>query len=86
MRPARREGIRSDVHCCAEAWYQIAGSDHKCRPPAVHKLDPYTAIIDSRLEEFPGLSAKRLCDEVRAARYPGGYTPVRDYVRAVRPR
>ena len=28
----------------------------------------------------------RLCDEVRAAGYPGGYSRVRDYVRAVRPR
>ena len=51
-----------------------------------HKLDPYTGIIDSRLEEFPKLSAKRLFDEVRAAGYPGGYSRVRDYVRAVRPR
>ena len=34
----------------------------------------------------PGLSAKRLFDEVRAAGYPGGYSRVRDYVRAVRPR
>ena len=34
----------------------------------------------------PGLSATRLFDEVRAAGYPGGYSRVRDYVRAVRPR
>ena len=56
--------------------------DHR-RP---HKLDPYTGIIDARLEEYPGLSAQRLFDEVRAAGYPGGYSRVRDYVRAVRPR
>ena len=61
------------------------GSRYSPRPPAPHKLDPYTAIIDSRLEEFPELSAKRLFDEVRTAGYPGGYTRVRDYVRAVRP-
>ena len=47
---------------------------------------PTRGIIDSRLEEFPGLSAQRLFDEVRAAGYPGGYSRVRDYVRAVRPR
>ena len=52
-----------------------------------HKLAPYTRIIEARLEEFPaGLSAKRLFDEGRAAGYPGGYSRVRDYVRAVRPR
>ena len=61
-------------------------SRYSPRPPAPQKLDPYTAIIDSRLEEFPGLSAKRLFDEVRTAGYAGGYTRVRDYVRAVRPR
>ena len=61
------------------------GSVYSPRPAVAHKLDPYTGIIDTRLEEFPGLSAKRLFDEVRAAGYPGGYTRVRDYVRAVRP-
>ena len=41
------------------------------RPPVAHKLDPYKAIIDARLEAFPKLSAKRLFDEVRAAELPG---------------
>ena len=62
------------------------GSRYSPRPPVPHKLDRYAGIIDSRLEEFPGLSAQRLFDEVRAAGYPGGYSRVRDYVRAVRPR
>ena len=56
------------------------------RPPVAHKLDPYKAIIDARLEAFPKLSAKRLFDEVRAAGYPGFYSRVNDYVRATRPR
>ena len=56
------------------------------RPPVAHKLDPYKAIIDARLEAFPKLSAKRLFDEVRAAGYAGCYSRVSDYVRAVRPR
>ena len=43
------------------------GSRYSPRPPTPHKLDPYTAIIDSRLEQYPGLSAQRLFDEVRAA-------------------
>ena len=62
------------------------GSRYAPRPPAPHTLDPYTGIIEARLEEYPGLSAKRLLDEVRAAGDPGGYSRVRDYVRAVRPR
>ena len=62
------------------------GSRYTPRPPVAHKLDRYTAIIDARLEAFPGLSAKRLFEEVRAAGYSGGYTRVRDYVRAARPR
>ncbi len=61
-------------------------SRYSPRPPVAHKLDPYAGIIDSRLKEFPGLSAQRLFDEIRAAGYPGGYSRVRDYVRAVRPR
>ena len=56
------------------------------RPPVAHKLAPYKAIIDARLEAFPKLSAKRLFDEVRAAGYPGCYSRVNDYVRATRPR
>ena len=89
---SRRFGIsRRTIH----EWIQtgqldrdlsVGGSRYSPRPPAPHKLDPYTAIIDSRLEQYPGLSAQRLFDEVRAAGYSGGYTRVRDYVRAVRPR
>ena len=56
------------------------------RPPVAHKLDPYKAIVDARLEAFPKLSAKRLFDEVRAAGYAGGYKRVQEYVRATRPR
>ena len=60
------------------------GARYSPRPAVPHKLAPYTGIIEARLEEFPGLSAQRLFDEVRAAGYPGGYSRVRDYVRAVR--
>ena len=63
-----------------------AGSTRREPRSRVHKLDPYKAIIDDRLAEFPRLTARRLFDEVRAAGYPGGYGRVNDYVRAVRPR
>ena len=88
---SRRFGVsRRTIHAWVESGQLdrdlgSGGSVYSPRPAVVHKLDPYTGIIDTRLEEFPGLSAKRLFDEVRAAGYPGGYTRVRDYVRAVRP-
>ena len=50
------------------------------------KLDPYKEIIDTRLAEYPELTAVRLFEEVRAAGYPGGYGQVKRYVREVRPR
>ena len=53
------------------------GSRYAPRPPAPHKLDPYTGIIDARFEVcIPRLSAQRLFDEVRAAGYAGGYSRV----------
>ena len=89
---ARRSGVsRRTIHEWIETGQldrnlSTGGSGYTPRPPGPHKLGPYTGIIDSRLAEFPGLSAKRLFDEVRAAGYPGGYSRVRDYVRAARPR
>ena len=56
------------------------------RRPRTSMLDPYKRIIDTRLAEYPELSAVRLFQEVRAAGYPGGYGQVKRYVRQVRPR
>ena len=50
------------------------------------KLDPYTGIIEVRLESYPRLTAVRLLEEIRAAGYRGGYTQLKEYVRKVRPR
>ena len=89
---SRRFGVsRRTIHAWVETGQldrdlSSGGSRYAPRPPAPHKLDPYTGIIDARLEEYPGLSAQRLFDEVRAAGYSGGYSRVRDYVRVVRPR
>jgi len=55
------------------------------RPPVARKIDPFRGIIDARLSEFPKLTATRLFDEIRAAGYSGGYTPLKEYVRQVRP-
>lgn len=55
------------------------------RRPVRSKLDPYKAIIDARLAEYPKLTATRLYREVRKAGYGGGYGQVKRYVRQVRP-
>ena len=89
---ARRFGVsRRTIHEWVETGQldrdlSSGGARYSPRPAVPHKLAPYTGIIEARLEEFPGLSATRLFDEVRAAGYSGGYSRVRDYVRAVRPR
>jgi len=56
------------------------------RPHRPAKLDPYKAIIRSRLEEYPDLSSVRLLEEIKAAGYTGGYSQLTLYVHQVRPR
>ena len=56
------------------------------RGPGRSKLDPYKAIIDARLAEYPKLTATRLYREVRKAGYGGGYGQVKRYVCQARPR
>jgi transposase len=58
---------------------------YRPRPPVKRKIDAYQGIVQSRLAEYPKLSAVRLYEELRAAGYEGGYTQVKEYVRAVRP-
>jgi transposase len=55
------------------------------RAPAATKLEPYKAIIEARLVEFPRLSGTRLLAECRAAGYVGGITQLRGFVRRLRP-
>ena len=61
------------------------GVGYPQRPKAPHKLDPYKAIINARLEAYPKLTARRLFVEVRAAGYTGGYSKLSAYVHQVRP-
>ena len=58
---------------------------YSARPPVARKLDRFRGIVESRLNEFPRLTATRLFDEIRAAGYAGGYTQLKQYVRQVRP-
>jgi transposase len=58
---------------------------YKPRPAVPCKIDRYREIIQTRLREYPRLSATRLFDEIRASGYAGSYTQVKEYVREVRP-
>lgn len=43
------------------------------------KLDPYKDYLISRLTEYPGLSAKKLFDEIKAMGYEGGITILKEF-------
>jgi transposase len=58
---------------------------YAARPPVARKIDAFRDIIETRLTEFPRLTATRLFAEIRGAGYDGGYTQVKGYVRQVRP-
>jgi transposase len=55
------------------------------RPPVARKIDPYRALIKTRLEAYSKLSAVRLFEEIQAAGYDGSYTQVKEFVRSIRP-
>jgi transposase len=55
------------------------------RPPVPTKLDPFKAVLATRLTDFPELTATRLFDEVRAAGYRGSLTQLKVFVRRMRP-
>jgi transposase len=55
------------------------------RAPTPTKLEPFKAIIEARLTEYPRLSGTRLLAECRAAGYRGGITRLREFVRTLRP-
>jgi len=56
------------------------------RAPRPQLIDPFLAYLRERLERVPELTAVRLLRELRALGYGGGYTSVKDAVRAWRPR
>lgn len=53
-------------------------------PPA--KLEPYKAIIEARLAQYPELTAVRLFEEIRAAGYTGGLTQLKVFIQQIRPK
>ena len=48
-------------------------------------LDRFTAYLQARLDQYPGLSGARLLREIQAQGYTGGYTILTDYLRTIRP-
>lgn len=58
---------------------------YRPRPPVSRMIDAYQGLIQTRLAEFPKLSAMRLFEELRQEGYAGGYTQVKELVRLMRP-
>ena len=80
---SRKLGIsRRTVHR-----YLMAG-DHEPsygpRSKRPSKLDPFETYLRGRLEDYPELSGVRLLAEIRALGYQGGYTVLKDRLRALR--
>lgn len=57
------------------------------RPPMKRgsQLDAFEPKIRALLDDHPDITAIRLLEELRAAGYPGGYTIVKERLRALRP-
>jgi transposase len=55
------------------------------RQPRSRAIDKHVAYLRARLAEYPGLTAQRLHREIARLGYAGGYSMVRDEVRALRP-
>lgn len=54
------------------------------RTPKPSKLDPYKDRIKGWLQEYPDKTAERCHEDLLAEGFEGGYSIVRDYVRALR--
>lgn len=88
---ARRAGVgRSTMYRWIEAGLldqplETIQARYGPREQKAAKLEPFKAIIEARLLEYPRLSGTRLLAECRAAGYTGGITQLRDFIRHLRP-
>ena len=60
--------------------------EQPARAPRASKVDPFHGKVDELLERYPEITAQRVFEELRQAGFDGGYTAVKKYVRAVRPK
>ena len=81
--PDKRDWIGKTVrrHLAAGIQAPVYGP----RTPQGSLLDPYTAYLQTRLDQYPGLSGARLLREIQAQGYTGGYTILTDYLAHIRP-
>ena len=58
------------------------------KPPLCRssKLDAYRDFVKDQLEQFPDITAVRLRENLQEQGFDGGYTIVRQYLRAIRPK
>lgn len=56
------------------------------RAPRLRKIDDHRARVADLLARHPQITAQRVFEELRAAGFDGGYSAVKLYVRAARPR
>jgi len=56
------------------------------RAPRAKKIDAFAAQVRELMGRFPDITAQRVFEELGAAGFAGGYTGVKAYVRAARPR
>jgi transposase len=82
---SRRTGLdRKTVRKCLERGLTMPSYGPRAPRPQV--IDSYLGYLRERLERVPELTAVRLLRELRELGYGGGYTSVKDAVRALRPR
>ena len=82
---SRKLGIsRRTVHRYLMAGDQEPSYGPRSKRPS--KLDPFETYLRGRLEDYPELSRVRLLAEIRDLGYQGGYTVLKDRLRALRPK